>query len=437
MMQGKFSVFLHLSMLLLVPFQLSTYQCHSDNRFNNSFLKEFNNWVEESKVKQLDKVTEDIIKSLREEYCTDRQVRRSSNNSPSSLERADMSKALPSRRLSMAKRDSFQDATMLQQEKMLIADHFGINRRSSKADSSKGALTESMIERKLEKSNDYFEEGSNLRNLLDSGIEVVWMADRHPDDVTWAVCINRETVTVTLVFQGQEGLFGLLKDTSMSRYPNPIMNEDYEGNSEFINLRSKVSDEMLRVRRDTKRSTLDEIKEKIILIGNELTGGGKFHLSVSGVSLGGGLATVAGYLLACDSRLELASAVRVFTFSAGRVGCQAFQQGFKHLEETGRLQLARFTNSNDIKTLLPIQNGYKHTGMHICLHKSDRAGRQRARSALDVTYNSNESRLGMIFHFLLNIVSASHSSKVSEYQHRLNSTREYRLALSNGGKDMI
>ena len=252
-----------------------------------------------------------------------------------------MSKALSSRRLSMAKRDSFQDATLLQQEKMLIADHFGINSRSRRADSSKGALTESMILRKLEKSNDYFEEGSSLRNLLDSGLEVVWMSDRHPDDVT---------------------------------------------------------------------------------LGN---------------SLGGGLATVAGYFLASDSRLELASAVRVFTFSAGRVGCQAFQQGFKHLEETGRLQLARFTNSNDIKTLLPIQDGYKHTGMQIRLHKSDRAGRQRARSALDVTYNRNESRLGVIFHFLFNIVSASRSSNVSEYQHRLNSTREYRLALSNGGEYMI
>jgi len=429
MMQGKsFSLF-------WVSFQLSTHQYHSHR--TNSFLKEFNNWVEDSKVKQLDKVTEDIIKSLRKECCTDRQVRRLSNSSPSSLERADMSKALSSRRLSMAKQDSFQDATLLQQEKMLIADHFGINRRSSRADSSKGALTESMIERKLEKSNDYFEEGSNLRNLLDSGLEVVWMADRHPDDVTWAVCINRETVTVTLVFQGQEGLFGLLKDTSMSSYPNSIMNEDYEGNSELINLRSKVSDEMLRVRRDTKRSTLDEIKEKISLIGNELTGGGgKFHLSITGNSLGGGLATVAGYFLASDSRLELASAVRVFTFSAGRVGCQAFQQGFKHLEETGRLQLARFTNTADIKTLLPIQDGYKHTGMQIRLHKADRAGRQRARSALDVTYNSNESRLGMIFRFLLNIVSASRS-KVSEYQHRLNSTREYRLALGDGGKNVI
>lgn len=218
----------------------------------------------------------------------------------------------------------------------------------------------------------------------------------------------------------------------MSSYPNSLRDEDYEGNSEFISLRSKVSDEMLRVRRDTKRSTLDEIKEKVSLIGNELTGGGKFHLSVTGDSLGGGLATVAGYFLASDSRLELASAIRVFTFSASRVGCQAFQQGFKHLEETGRLQLARFTNTGDIKTLLPIQDGYKHTGMEIRLHKADRAGRQRARSALDVTYNSNESRLGMIFHFLLNIVSASRSSKVSEYQHRLNSTREYRLALGDG-----
>ena len=238
-----------------------------------------------------------------------------------------------------------------------------------------------------------------------------------------------------MVFRGQESLFDLFKDSAMSSYSNPIMHEDYEGNSEFINLRAAVSDEMMRVRRDNKKSTIDEIRDKVDKIGKELTDGGLYHLSVAGHgSLGGGLATVVGFYLASDPSLELASAVRVFTFASSRVGCKAFQQGCKHLEETGRLQHARFTNSNETVSLLPVCDVYHHVGMQIRLHKPTSAGRQRTRQSLDVSYNSSVRRLGEAFRFMLSCLSAGKSSRISEYQHRMHFAREYRLALSDGGE---
>mmetsp|Transcript_5502 Transcript_5502/g.13784 ORF Transcript_5502/g.13784 Transcript_5502/m.13784 type:complete len:1381 (-) Transcript_5502:188-4330(-) len=427
--------------------ELSTvFHTKANMTYDASLLSEFKTWVEESKVKQLDSVTEQVIRTLREE-CSRRQNLikvRSSNESLSSMGQVRVRNSIARRRGSLIeKSNSFLDASWLKQEMTLIADHFGIKNGSvpenNKDDAikesrriSNGMLTESMIERTFDKSHCYFEEGSSLRNLLESGLEVVWFSDRHPDDIIYCICVNRETLTVTLVFRGQEGFTDLIKDSAMSQYSNPIGHADYEGNSEFINLRSAVSDEIMRVRRDTKKSTLYEISRKVDEIGRELADGGKYHLSVTGHSLGGGLATVAGFYLASDDSLELASALRVFTFSSSRVGCMAFHQGFKHLEETGRLQHARFTNSSDIISSLPMLDSYHHVGMQICLHKANNAGRQRIRQSLDVRYNKNGSRLKESYHFVMDIFSAMQVSRISEYQHRMHFAREYRLALGDG-----
>lgn len=250
--------------------------------------------------------------------------------------------------------------------------------------------------------------------------------------------VNRDTATITVVFRGQESVLDLVRDSSMSRYSNPLLHEDYEGNSPFIKLRAAVSDEIMRVRRDNKKSTVDEIRDKVEKIGQELkrTNRDGYHLSVTGHNLGGGLATVVGFCLAADPTLELASAVRIFTFASSRVGCQAFQQSFRHLEKTGRLQHARFTTSNEIISLLPLGKTYRHVGLCICLHKSNAFGRWRMRRCLDVNYSSNagRGRLGELALFLRNCLLAETSSRISEYQHRMHLTREYRLALGEGGR---
>ena len=415
--------------------------------YDASLLSDFKTWVEESKVKQLDEVTEQVIKELREE-CSKRKIIAKEHLSNDSLatmeEQASVKRSVAKRRCSLTEKSmSFKDATWLKQEQALIADHFGIrggkptNRLSDSGTRkesrmiSQGVLTESMIERTLEKSHDYFEEGSSLRNLLDCGLEVVWFSDRHPDDIHYCICVNRATSTVTVVFRGQEGVFSLMKDSSMSSFKNPILHEDYEGNSEQINLRAAVADEMMRIRRDTKMNIIDEVKAKVEKIGKELTGG-MYHLSVTGHSLGAGYAAVAGFYLSSDTTLDLASAVRVFTFASARVGCEAFQKGYKHLEETGRLQHARFTNSNEVVSFLPTADTYHHVGMQINLHKANSAGRQRTRQSLDVSYSSVGSRLGDVLHFIQHCLWSGKSARISEYQHRIHFAREYRLALSDG-----
>ena len=48
----------------------------------------------------------------------------------------------------------------------------------------------------------FFIEGSLLSNLIESGIEVVWFGDRHPNDVVYAICVNRQSKRVSVVFRG-------------------------------------------------------------------------------------------------------------------------------------------------------------------------------------------------------------------------------------------
>jgi len=201
------------------------------------------------------------------------------------------------------------------------------------------------------KRNGRFTKGSVLKNLLDSGLEVVWMADRHPDDVIYCICIDRESTTVTVIFHDEESTWSRFRDSSMMDHPNPLSDEDYEGSTDFIPIRAAVSEEILRPRRDTGKTTIDEICEKVDKIGKELGNGGRYNLSITGHSKAGGLATVCGFYLAANASLQLTSAVRVFTFASSHVGGKAFHQSFKHLEETGRLLHARFTRSNEFDSL--------------------------------------------------------------------------------------
>lgn len=353
---------------------------------------------------------------------------------------------------------SFQGATWLRQERKLIEDHFGLKNglpasrtKALSRDRLPGELSGSFIKRAIDESSDaFFEEGSVMRNLLESGFEVVWFADRHPSDITYGICVNRRTATVTVVFRGQEGIFDLCCNTAMSSFPNPIAHEDNEGNSEYIKLRSAVADELLRVRMDTKMSLISEVREKVVIIGQELTNGAGYHLSVVGHSRGGGYATVLGYYLASDMYLELASAVRVFTFSSSLVGCADFQKGFKHLEEEGRLVHARFANSNDLFTSLPLRGyceennskvKYHHVGMQVRLHKANNAGRRRIKQSLDVSYDVDVPLLIGMAHAARNMLSLIKSLicfvytknyRISQYHLRMHFAREYRLALGDG-----
>ena len=318
-----------------------------------SLLAEFKEWVEESKVKQIDTVTERIIKKLHKESAMRESMirQKASYGSLSSVENVQIGKTLARRRKSLETKShhsDFQASSWPSKERRLIEDHFGVNNDDTRTQ----GVTSSLIEKKIqESSSDYFEQGSVMRNLLESGMEVVWFSDRHPNDLIYCICVNRQINTVTVLFRADESTLNLMMNSGATTYPNPISHEEYSGNSDFIKLRSVIADEMLRARRDTKISAVDEIKDKVDQIGHELDPTGKYHVSVAGHGMAGGMASVLGYFLASDPAFKSASAVRVFSFASSRIGDINFQNSFQHLEKSGRILYARFTNSHDLSFL--------------------------------------------------------------------------------------
>ena len=161
--------------------------------YDASVLRELIAWIEESKVKQIDAVTEDIIVRIRAE-CKLRQTlldERQSQTSLSSMGQSPVAKSISRRRGSLsANSESFQGKNWLKKEQALVEDHFG--RRASLQDSahdevrasscrlSRGVLSDSMIKQAIEDSKDsFFKEGSVMKTLLDSTTEIVWISDRH------------------------------------------------------------------------------------------------------------------------------------------------------------------------------------------------------------------------------------------------------------------
>ena len=278
-------------------------------------------------------------------------TQKASYGSLSSIENVRISKTLARRRNSFETKplySGFQASSWVSKERLLIQDHFGINNDNARSKS----VTSSLMEKKFqESSSNYFEQGSVMRYLLQAGMEVVWFSDRHPNDLIYSICVNRQTNTVTVLFRADESTLNLIVNSGTTAYPNPISHEEYSGNSDFIKLRSVIADEMLRARRDTKISGVDEIKDKVAQIGCELDPSGDYHVSVAGHGMAGGMATVLGYFLASDPAFQSASAVRVFSFASSRIGDVNFQNSFRHLEISGRILHARFTNSHDLSFL--------------------------------------------------------------------------------------
>lgn len=119
-------------------------------------------WVEESKVKQLDSVTEEVIKKLRDESSRREaaaQQRASYGSLCSELENARSGRSpAQSRNSPKAKSEAFQAGSWVSQERKLIEEQFEGNSIEDKG------LTSSLIEKTIQQSSsDYFEQGKLFR----------------------------------------------------------------------------------------------------------------------------------------------------------------------------------------------------------------------------------------------------------------------------------
>ena len=252
----------------------------------------------------------------------------------------------------------------------------------------------SMMNEAIRTQPKYFREGSVMHGLIESGIELVWFSDMTQNDVVYGICVQREEKKVTVVFRGtvnsHNWKMNLKLDTN--EYRNPVK-QNYPGRVDELSLHSGFALYLLRKRKDTGQSKLEEIFDKVDDIGREMCPDGNYKLSITGHSLGGALATLCGFYVAARSRFAHLSTIYIWTFAAPRVGTQAFIRAWQHLERTGRIRHARFSATHDLVPLVPFCNFeindlqfYKHVGMRVQLHDVGRIGKWRLRRNLDVTY---------------------------------------------------
>ena len=150
-----------------------TNQTQCSCSFVFSQTAQFRKWIEDSKVSQLDKETEDILVQLRRKVARHRWKRA-------------ISAVRLSYKLSGGKRPKFEApvaAPGCENENRFV----DLNQMMSEA---------------VRQQPKYFKEGSIMHNLIESGIEVVWFSDLTQNDVVYGICCQREEKKVTVVFRG-------------------------------------------------------------------------------------------------------------------------------------------------------------------------------------------------------------------------------------------
>jgi predicted lipase len=322
--------------------------------YEKSQTAQFRKWIEDSKVSQLDKETEDILVQLRRKVARHRWKRA-------------ISAVRLSYKLSGGKRPNFEGpvaAPGCENENRFV----DLNQMMSEA---------------VRQQPKYFKEGSIMHNLIESGIEVVWFSDLTQNDVVYGICCQREEKKVTVVFRGtvnsHNWSMNLKFDTN--EYRNPIK-VNYPGRADELSLHSGFALYLMRKRKDTGQSKLQEIFDKIDAIGREMDPDGNYKLCITGHSLGGALATLFGFYVAAKPRFSHIDTVYIWTYAAPRVGTDAFFHAYQYLERIGRIRHARFSNSHDIVPLIPFCNFekddlqfYQHVGMRVQLHNTGRIGK--------------------------------------------------------------
>eukprot|EP00984_Skeletonema_dohrnii_P035046 scaffold34601_cov142-Skeletonema_dohrnii-CCMP3373.AAC.2 len=272
---------------------------------------------------------------------------------------------------------------------------------------------EEMMKETIRNQPRYFKDGSVMNNLLESGIEVVWISDLSQNDVVYCICVNREDKKIIVVFRGTVNAHNWKMNFKFdtNRYRNPV-EANYPGKEDEISLHSGFALYLLRKRKDTGLSKMDEIFDKIEQIGKEL------------------------------AQMHPVWARTVFTYHS--VSTSAFFHAFQYLERTNRIRPARFSCTNDIVPLTLVCNFrqddlqfYKHVGMRIQLHDTDRVGQWRLHNSLDVTYPLNHDWPSEMQRLLTNNILANLTTpkgfkechSLTEYQRRLHFAMTYRRAL--------
>jgi hypothetical protein len=112
------------------------------------------------------------------------------------------------------------------------------------------------------------------------------------------------------------------------------------------------------------KTKYDEILEDIKPL---LKANPTYKLYVTGHSLGGALAGLVSFFLACDPEID--TPVTCLNFASPRFGDSNYLEAVQVLEKEKRLRFCRIVNNNDLVTMIPTNN-YYHGGFQVRLYQN-------------------------------------------------------------------
>lgn len=230
----------------------------------------------------------------------------------------------------------------------------------------------------------------------------------HADDVTgiFGIVANYRDNRLVLVFRGSQNARDWMTNfrVRMKKYTfHPEDDKNYKRETD-IGIHRGFANRLEGIVLDDEDSELlslyDLIKKKLLAsVHNKFPPDNahdksKCGLYVTGHSLGGALATIAGYLLAQDPDIQAAfdGPVTTVSFAAPRVGNHGFRRVHQHLETTGRLRHLRVMNDDDYVPTIPKHNvgldAYTHVGLRWLINpdKKERKKTQEKSYKADLAY---------------------------------------------------
>lgn len=217
---------------------------------------------------------------------------------------------------------------------------------------------------------------------LSTGKKAVWRPytieefdDRFQDvEPVYSVVKDTYHKRIVLVFRGTEGHLGAASSNWLANLNAVVHNEKaplavQEIDDENIGLHKGYYNYLFDKTADEKdeesRTKFDQIIEDIMILLKKHPG---FRLHVTGHSLGGALATMCSFFLACNESIP--TPVTCISFAAPRVGTRSFLNACQYLERTSQLRMLRLMNHQDTVAVIPILN-YVHVGFQVRLYKDD------------------------------------------------------------------
>jgi hypothetical protein len=196
--------------------------------------------------------------------------------------------------------------------------------------------------------------------------------DKHQrHEMVYAVAKDDINKRITLVFRGTENELAFSSNWTTNMYiaktkvpvPEYLKNKVAFDNLWFHNGFYKyVFEKTFDDSDDPNRLKYDEVLDDIKPL---LKANPSYKLYVTGHSLGGALAGLISFFLACNPEIE--TPVTCISFASPRFGDSNYLEAVQVLEKERKLRFCRIVNDNDLVCMVPMWN-YCHAGFQVRLY---------------------------------------------------------------------